>query len=315
MNSEHISASKPILVTGATGRHGGTGAVVVQELLKLGQPVRVLTRRQSAQTEILRDQGAEIVLGDLHDRRSLLPALDGVSTATFTYPINAGVVEAAAAFAAAARESGKPRVVVTSMAPAHPQSPSHLGRAQWLAEEVLAWAALDLCILRIAAVFFENIPLLHANSILQDGVIRNSFGTVQVPWISGLDAGQLVAAGILHPDRFGPGTIHYPPGAECLSHTDIASALSEARRRRVRFEPISKEAWTEELTELAVRNRDGLINPDMAKHISAVGAALANSPKGPAVPPNREKLAELIGRPPVSLRDFIASPACAPLLI
>jgi uncharacterized protein YbjT (DUF2867 family) len=311
MNNDHNLTSAPILVTGATGHHGGTGAHVVEALRKAGRSVRVLVRRHSAQTETLKDLGAEIVLGDFHDRQSLLPALDGVSMATFTYPIKAGVVEAAAAFASAAREKGKPRVVVTSMGPAHPQSPSPLGRAQWLAEEILAWAGLDLCVLRIAAVFFEDIPTFHVKSIREEGVIRNSFGEGKVPWISGLDASRLVVAGILHPERFGTGAIHYPPGAEYLSHTEIAEALGNALHRPIRFEPISKEAWAKELAALATENTGGLSYADMAKHIPAVGAALASS--GPIVPPDREKLAKLVGSSPLTFKDFIARSAFAAL--
>jgi uncharacterized protein YbjT (DUF2867 family) len=306
MNNDQNKTLAPILVTGATGQHGGTGAYVVEALRKAGRSVRVLARKHSAQTKILKDLGAEIILGDFHDRQSLLPAFDGVSTATFTYPINAGVVEAAAAFASVAREKGTSRIIVTSMGPAHPQSPSHLGRAQWLAEEILAWAGLDLCVLRIAALFFENIPILHAKSIREEGVIRNSFGEGKVPWISGLDAARLVVAGILHPERFGAGAIHYPPGAEYLSHAEMAETLGNALHRPLRFEAISKEAWTKELTALATENTGGLINADMAKHISAVGAALASSTKGPIVPPDRKKLASLVGSSPLTFQDFLA---------
>lgn len=75
-----------------------------------------------------------------------------------------------------------------SMAFAHPDGPSLLGQAQWLAEEVLAWAGVDLRILRIAALFFENITALHGTSIKQSAEFAISFGNADVPWISDLDA-------------------------------------------------------------------------------------------------------------------------------
>jgi uncharacterized protein YbjT (DUF2867 family) len=120
-------ASKPIFVIGGTGRHGGTGAYVARQLLKLGMPVRALVRQRDDRARSLEELGAEVVVGDLHDRRSLIPALDGTFTAYFTYPIAGGIVDAAANFASAARVAGLKRLVVMSMAPATPDSPSHWG--------------------------------------------------------------------------------------------------------------------------------------------------------------------------------------------
>jgi NAD(P)-dependent dehydrogenase (short-subunit alcohol dehydrogenase family) len=44
-----------ILITGATGRRGGTGLVAAKELLKLGYAVRTLVRQLDARTELLRE--------------------------------------------------------------------------------------------------------------------------------------------------------------------------------------------------------------------------------------------------------------------
>ena len=166
---------KPILVLGATGRHGGTGGIVARALLERKIPVRALVRTLDERIEPLRALGAEVVKADLHERLSLLPALDGIKTAYFTYPIAGGIVEAAANFASAGRATGLQRLVVMSMGPSHPLSPSHLGRAQWLAEDLFEWAGFKCLHLRIAAAFLENIEMLHRHDIEGDGVIRNAF--------------------------------------------------------------------------------------------------------------------------------------------
>lgn len=294
-----------ILVTGATGQHGGTGAHVVRALLEKGHHVRVLARRRSTKTEQLETAGAEILIADLHDRTSLVRAFDGVSQATFTYPIADGAVEAAANFAAAARQAGtKPRVVVTSMAVAHPDSPSHLGRKQWLAEEMLSWAGLELCVLRIAALYFENIAMLHARSIREENVIRNSFGTVQVPWISGRDAANLVVSALLMPERFGGDHVHYPVGVQLMDHVQIARLIGEHLGREIRFAPVTSKEWADELMELALRDQDGPVNVDMARHIAAVGAALASG-KGPIGQPDSRELARLTGVKPLTIEDYL----------
>jgi nucleoside-diphosphate-sugar epimerase len=55
----------PILVTGAAGRVGGVGGLVVEALRRRGLPVRALVRREDERAEALRGTGAEVVVGDL----------------------------------------------------------------------------------------------------------------------------------------------------------------------------------------------------------------------------------------------------------
>src|SRR5580658_2694155 len=107
--SEFFSVN-PILVVGGTGRHGGTGAYVVRQLIKLGIPVRALVRQRDDRAAALEEIGTKVVVGDLRDRRSLIPALEGTAAAYFTYPIASGIVDAAANFASAARAAGLKRL-------------------------------------------------------------------------------------------------------------------------------------------------------------------------------------------------------------
>ncbi|NEE05711.1 NmrA family NAD(P)-binding protein, partial [Streptomyces sp. SID7499] len=70
------SNTAPVLVTGATGRHGGA---VARALLAVGIPVRALVRdphtRRAKDVEAL---GVELVTGDLADRSSLDAPCAGV---------------------------------------------------------------------------------------------------------------------------------------------------------------------------------------------------------------------------------------------
>ncbi|MFT3695889.1 MAG: NmrA family NAD(P)-binding protein [Kofleriaceae bacterium] len=292
-----------ILVTGATGRHGGTGAHVACRLQQEGHQVRVLVRMKDERSEALEAAGFDVRFGDLRDRASLLPAMQGIEQATFCFPIDAGIVEAAASFASALKkEAPAARVVVMSMVVAQESSPTHLGRAQWLAEEVMASFGLRLSVLRVAAMFYENVLFLHRDSIRERGVLRNCFGEVKTPWIAGDDAGELMLSALLHPERFGQ-QIVYTPGAEVLSHDDIARVLSSELGRPVRYESISREAWQAELLDLTARDRP-VLNANMARHISAVGAALAHR-GGAQKAPVAGDLAQLMGRAPTSFRDFV----------
>lgn len=62
--------TKPkILVTGATGK---TGSVIVQELLRLGWPVRAVVRTDDGRSAQLKKLGAEVVAADMYDPEQLL---------------------------------------------------------------------------------------------------------------------------------------------------------------------------------------------------------------------------------------------------
>jgi uncharacterized protein YbjT (DUF2867 family) len=297
------SADNPILVTGATGRHGNTGEYLVRRLREEGRAVRVLARTPGERTERLEALGAEIAIGDLHDRRTLVPALADVDLAYFTYPIDAGVIPAAANYAAAVREVGRnPRTVVMSMGPSHPENLSNLGRAQWLAEEILQWAGLDLLILRVAALFHENLKVLHGRSIREQGIIRNSFGPQRVAWVSGRDAAELALAGLLYPQRFSE-TVVYVKGSEEYSHVEIAALLSELSGSTVRYEAATQEQWREDLLNLSQADGEDVVNPAMAQHISAVGHMVARM--GRTLSADPAVLRELTGREPLPLRAFL----------
>jgi uncharacterized protein YbjT (DUF2867 family) len=303
MHMTHTASTpNPILVIGATGRHGNTGEYVVRRLHQEGHRVRVLARELSGRTDLLESLGAEVVVGDLHQRKSLVTALADVELAYFAYPVAPGVVPAAANFAAAVREVGKqPRTVVMSMGPAHPDHPSELGRNQWLAEQVLQWAGLNVLILRVVALFHENLEVLHAQSVSEHGVIRNSFGDSSIGWISGRDAAELAVAAMLHPERF-DGPVSFPPGPESFTHAQIADLLSEVLGHPVRFEAISADQWR---LELERHPGNGVVNHGMAQHISAVGDVIARS--GQSVPADPHKVRELTGRDPLSLREFLTA--------
>jgi uncharacterized protein YbjT (DUF2867 family) len=297
----HDSNPLPILVIGATGRHGGTGTAVVRMLREQGLPVRALVRVDDDRAKALREMGAETVAGDLHDRRSLSDAVKSVSAAYFTYPVKPGIVEAAADFAAAARAAQVPRLVVMSMPVVHPEHPSPFAREHWLAEEIFQWAGLKALSVRIGGFFFENLKLLHGEDISGDGVIRNSFGDVPVAWIAGEDAGKIAVAALLHPERFGGiQGVAYVAGAEVLKHSDIARILGANLDRRLRHETITKEAWAGRL--IALSARDQRINELMARHISEMGVALSRPGRTP-----REFLAfeTMTGQKPLSLAAAI----------
>ena len=60
-------AANPILVTGAAGSVGSVGRKVTEQLLKQGNAVRAMVRREDDRAQALRRMGADVVTGDLLD--------------------------------------------------------------------------------------------------------------------------------------------------------------------------------------------------------------------------------------------------------
>jgi uncharacterized protein YbjT (DUF2867 family) len=291
-----------VLVIGATGRHGNTGATVVDRLIAQGRNVRVLTRTNNERVDALRHKGASVVIGDLHDRSTLPAAVNGVSAVYFTYPIAPGVIPAAANLASVLVELGqRPHVVVMSMAVSSHDHPSALGRAQAIAEEILIWAGLNPTVLRVAALFHENVLILHRESIRQHGVITNSFGTGRAPWIGGQDAAELAVHHLLQPPPPTP-VVSYPPGGEALSHAEVAEIISAQTGQKIEYQPISHERWRDMMASQA--DNGGPVNPGMAQHISIIGAGFASG-KAPAMPADPETLATTLGHPPTTFAQFV----------
>ena len=105
----------PILVTGAAGgAQGSTGRRIASLLLQQGIPVRALVHRLDSRSDELRQQGAEVLEGDLLNSASVEAAMRNVRRAYFTYPVAEGLLEAATTFAAAARDAALELVVNNS---------------------------------------------------------------------------------------------------------------------------------------------------------------------------------------------------------
>jgi uncharacterized protein YbjT (DUF2867 family) len=298
------SEKAPILVIGATGRHAGTGATVVDHLLNNGRSVRALVRADDERASELRRRGAETVVGDLHDRASLVAAVTGVSAIYFTYPVAAGVIPAAANLASVVRDSGStPHLVVMSMGVSALDSPSRLGQAQAVAEEVFTWAGLNPTVLRFGGLFHENVLVLHEATIRENGLIANSFGAGPAPWISGDDAAEIAAGHLLTPSPVST-QISYPPSAEAISHVEVARIISAETGRPVRYEHISAATWRRELETAGEAEPMSPINKAMAQHISTIGAALSQR-AAPLVAPDPHALTAILNRPPIFFTDFV----------
>ncbi|MEX3013949.1 NmrA/HSCARG family protein [Gymnodinialimonas hymeniacidonis] len=139
------------LILGATGLQGGA---VARELLKRGQPIRVLTRRAgSSKAKALAKQGADVVEGDLSRPATLEPAFEGVAGVFSVQDFYApgiglvGELEQGRNVIAAAKAAGVRHIVQSSMGDGHtPGGPEHFVSKALLERDIkrsgLAWTLL-----------------------------------------------------------------------------------------------------------------------------------------------------------------------------
>jgi NAD(P)H dehydrogenase (quinone) len=293
-----LGRAKPILVTGTTGRHGGSGRAVAQSLIAKGFRVRALVRKMDERAEAVAADGAELALGDYADYASLLRALDGVSSAYFCYPVGAGIAEAAGLFATAGKETGLRQIVDLSLRSTAPDSATPQGRAQWVAEKIFEWAGFSGTHLRIAAFFMENLLKNDAASVRDSGQIANAFGDAALSWVSAVDVGRLAAALIANPSLVdervlvAPGTVH-------LTYPQIAAEISDVLGRRIGYVELSTDDWRQAL----IREAEARGEPNIrgADHLAAQAKALrARIPM-----PVSDVWERLTGAAPTSLRTFV----------
>jgi len=293
-----------ILVFGATGRATGTAAAVARLLCERGKTVRALVRREDERAQQLRDIGVEVVFGDLADRRTLVPALKDVGAVQFTYPVAAGVSAAAANLVSAIREVGNdPHVVVCSMGTAsEADSPSGYGRDQYVADELITTSLRSAVALKFATHFYEMVNVFFGDAIRGTGEFASYHGDSPIQWMAGHDAAEICVRALLDPQLFGAERTPMIPSAVQLSHSEVAELLSAETPLPVTYHALSESDWKERLAVLSEHADAATV-----QHLSATSKmwredgvrfrAMAET--------DPERLAELLGRPPIPFTDFI----------
>jgi len=249
-----------ILVTGAAGK---TGAAVVEQMLERGFPVRGVVRRRDERSARLEALGAEVVVGDLHDLKSMREAMQGVRRVYFVYPPQGELlVEATTIMAVAARDAGVEALVNMSQISAREDSLSPLARQHWLSEHILDWA--DIGAVHIRPTFFaENLVIFGAATIAAEGKLYLPYGTEKHAPVAASDIARVVTA-ILADPAFHVGERYVVTGPHNLSLREMTEVLSLELGRPVEYVDLPVEAWGEVLAGV-----DG-ISDSLITHLKAV---------------------------------------------
>jgi len=281
------------LIVGAGGSHGATGNHAARQLLASGQPVRALVRQTDERADQLKQLGAEIAVGDLHDFRDVRAALDGIQRAYFTYPLADGLLEATAIFAAAGAQTGLQSMVNISQITARPDHESPAARQHWLAERVLDWSGIGVTHLR-PPFFLENLFNVAAPTVSTEGKIYLPYGQGRHAPIAGQDIAR-VAVGILTDPAAHRGKTYVPTGPESLSMTEQASVFTAVLGRPVQYVDIAVEDWRQILSQVPV------MTPWLIEHLVRV----AQSHQHGEFDAVTDVVETIGGTPPQSLEAFI----------
>lgn len=261
--------SHPILITGAAGGpQGSTGRLVANILLKQGIPIRAFVHKLDARSDELRLQGAEVIEGDLLNPASVLAAMKEVKRAFFTYPVADGLLEAAAIFAAAAREMGLELVVNNSQFQGTPEdptfrdlqhAPSFRNLQHRLADRIFDWAQVGAVHLQ-APPYYENVRALVSRSVAEQNTAFLPWGedATVIPLAGAEDVSRVAAAFLVNPGV--PSQNVYPLVSDTPTVREIIETLGKAIGRPVGYVPITDEQWVE-----AVKGR---INPHALDHLA-----------------------------------------------
>lgn len=295
-----MAALHKVLVTGATGTHGGTGGYAVEALLKRGIPVRAMVRCDDARAERLRSIGAETIVGDFQKLEMLRRALDGVERVLFCYPLASGLLQATTNLCVAAKDAGVRAVANVSLMLAAADQPSPVCRDHWLSERIFDWAEVGAIHLR-GGFFFENLLQFACHDVRRTDTIPLPLGdgNTKLAWVSSHDLALVAAAMLARPEEY-TGQTFEVTAAGTMSINDIAEAMTATLGRRISYRPMAQDAWLQHVAPILGGNEQ------LRAHVSMLGRAIGS---GRVLGRTNDLVRQLTGETPWDAADFVRAHA------
>jgi len=224
-----------ILVTGATGRGGGSA---LAQLLHKGVAVRALVRDPRRASL---PPGVDVVPGDLADPSSLGPALDGVDSVFLVWPTIAADHAAPSVIAQIAKQAG--RVVYLSANGVSSDAAEGILGSHAMMERLIEDAGVDWTFLRPTG--FAANTLGWAPGIRADGVVRWFHAAARRALIHERDIAAVGVLALTEDRLIGQRPVLTGPAA--ISQLEQAETIGRAIGRPVRFEELPDDVARREL--------------------------------------------------------------------
>ncbi|PWW02407.1 uncharacterized protein YbjT (DUF2867 family) [Paenibacillus cellulosilyticus] len=278
-----------IIVTGANGK---LGRGVIEQLLKripaeqIGVSVREVSKAQD-----LKDRGVRVRHGDFSDAGSLLDAFEGASQVLL---VSSGILGEAGirqheTAIHAAKKSGADRVLYTS----------HMGSSSTSYFPPMIHHAATETLLKESGIPYTSLRNgFYASSLV--GLIGEAITTGEwivpedgpIAWTTHADLAEATAALLTGQGWDGPSP--NLTAAEATDMKGVAAMLSDIVGRPIHPKVVSDEAYREYLVA------QGFPEPRIA-----ITLGLFRASRNGDFEQTSNALADLIGRPPMKLRDFL----------
>jgi NAD(P)H dehydrogenase (quinone) len=223
-----------IVVTGSTGRVGG---LVVQELARRGEPMRLLVRDRSRAPQIDR---AEIVVADYDDPDTLAAALDEGDRVFMVSLWIGGDARLALhrSFVDAATRARVGQLVYLSFVNAAPDAVFSHAREHGATEEMIRRSGLSWTAIR-NSMYADDIP----GWFDPDGVAREPGDGARMSFSHRPEIAEAIA--VVLTEQGHDGEVYDITTPESVSMGDLARIASEVTGAPYRYEPSSDEEWLE----------------------------------------------------------------------
>jgi uncharacterized protein YbjT (DUF2867 family) len=246
-------ATRPILVTGATGT---TGSALLRLLEGRGAAVRAMARRGGDPSR-LGPTSADVVAADLDDADSLLAALRGVRAAYLVTPSSPEAEAQQIRFAELAASAGVEHLVKLSQYAADEGSPVRFLRYHAAVERRIRELGIGFTFLR-PNLFFQGF-LAFRSVIAERGRFFAPIGDARVSAVDVRDIAAVAAVTLTEPGHVGK--TYTVTGPAAITHAEIARAISGATGREVGFDEVPPAAFAAALKGVGVPpwQADGLV--------------------------------------------------------
>lgn len=277
-----------VLITGATGK---SSSAAIDELLRMGYPVRALVHSKDERSEKLEAKGVEVIVGDLLSLDDIAAAMQGIDTAYFCYPVLVpGVLQATVYFAQAAKENGLKGIVNMSQISARREAKSNAAQDHWVGEQILNMTGIPTVHLR--PTFFDDWFLYIRDSILNDNAIVLPFGNGRWAPVDSADLGKVVARLSVAIEKYS-GQVLKLYGPEEFNVFEMSEVISDVLGRTIKYEPVTIKRFFEINSKRAASEH-------FVQHVTHVAEDCVNG----IFAGTNDLLVKIIGSSSTTLADF-----------
>ncbi|WP_067480026.1 SDR family oxidoreductase [Actinomadura hibisca] len=279
---------RTLLITGATG---SVSSALRTALEGSDLAVRAMVRDETKAAP-LRDQGIQVVPGDLDDPNSLPPAFEGVQDLWLLVPNGPRAPEHSMNAVWAARQAGVERIVRLSVVGAAHDAPTRSGRLHALSDRELQESGMSWTVLR-PHWFMQNL-LNEAGDIAAHRRFSLNAGDGRLGMIDVRDIAEFAARVLTDDPKRHDGRTYTLTGPRSVSFADVAQGFTRALGEPVDYVPVSDEAQRNTLLSYGV---PAWITDMLIEYSQAYAAGWGDYTTGDFL--------DVVGHPPRDVADFI----------